>query len=143
MDGDAAIDGIDRPFLLFGGGGDFGFGDRDAFDGGLLGLVGVLIFGSQPADQAVAFFFGALGVEVDEVFEDLFVGDGVRPAVGVEDGGVELVVDVFEDANKGAIVVVAVFVGEGFPGSEFFEQVIHSGDGDVWMGGLYLFAMGI
>lgn len=51
-------------------------------------LVGGLIFGAQPANVAVAFFFGALGVEGNEVFEDLLVGDVVGPAVGVEHGDV-------------------------------------------------------
>jgi len=38
-------------------------------------LVGGLVFGAQPADVAVAFFFGALGVEGNEVFEDLLACD--------------------------------------------------------------------
>jgi len=37
--------------------------------------VGGLVFGAKPADDAVAFFFGALGVGGDEVFED----DVVKP----------------------------------------------------------------
>ncbi len=64
-----------------------GFDDRcfggEHFEGGLLGFSGegfgglpwILILGAEPADEAVAFFFGAFGVEGDEVFEDLFVGD--------------------------------------------------------------------
>jgi hypothetical protein len=52
-------------------------------------------------------------------------------------------VDLFEGADEGAIVVVAVFVGEGLPGAEFFQQVVHAGDGDVGMGGLHFFAVGI
>jgi len=106
-------------------------------------LVGGLVFGAEPADQAVAFFFGAIAVEGDEVFEDLLVGDVVGPAVGVEDGGVEVVVDLLEGGDEGAVVVVAIFVGEGLPGAELFEQVIHAGDGDVGMGSLHLLAMGI
>ena len=76
------------------GGDDGGFGGENAVEGGLLGrtavrpLVGGLIFGAQPANVAVAFFFGALGVEGNEVFEDLLVGDVVGPAVGVEHGDV-------------------------------------------------------
>jgi hypothetical protein len=31
-------------------------------------LVGGLVFGAQPADEAVAFFGGAIGVEGDEAF---------------------------------------------------------------------------
>ena len=75
-------------FLLFDRGDDGCFGGEN-FEGGLLGLdffgglPWVLVLGAEPADEAVAFFFGAFGVEGNEVFEDLFVGDGVGPAVGV------------------------------------------------------------
>ena len=74
------------PLLLNGGFDDRFFLGDDAFEGGLSfdNLVGGLILGAEPADEAVAFFFGAFGVEGDEVFEDLFVGDGLGPAVGVE-----------------------------------------------------------
>ncbi|MGJ3247980.1 MAG: hypothetical protein ACFE0I_18100 [Elainellaceae cyanobacterium] len=51
--------------------------------------------------------------------------------------------DLFEGGDEGAVVVVTVFVGKRFPGAEFGEQVIHSGDGDVGMGGLHLLAVGI
>jgi len=53
-----------------------------------LHFVGGLVFGAQPADVAVAFFFGTLGVEGNEVFEDLLVGDGLEPAIGIKNGGV-------------------------------------------------------
>jgi hypothetical protein len=49
------FDGDNYGFVDFAGVGDFGLG------GG--GLVGVLVFGAEPADQAVAFFGGAFGVE--------------------------------------------------------------------------------
>ena len=51
--------------------------------------------------------------------------------------------DLFEGGDEGFVVIVAVFVGEGFACAEFFEQVIHAGDGDVGMGGLDLFAVGV
>ena len=38
-------------------------------------------------------FRGALQVEGEEALEDLVIGLGVGPAVGVEDGAVELAVD--------------------------------------------------
>ncbi len=50
----------------------------------LLGRCGaggwVLEFGTQPADQAAAFFFGALVVQVDQSLQDLFVVQIMRPA---------------------------------------------------------------
>ena len=67
----------------------------------------------------------------------------MEPAVGVEDSEVEVVVDLFEGGDEGFVVVVAVGVGEGFACAEFFEQVVHAGDGDFAMGGLDLFAMSV
>ena len=66
---------LSGPFLLFDGF-DNGFGGGgNAFKGclGRLNLIGGLVFGAQPADQAVAFFFGAFGVESDEAFENNFI----------------------------------------------------------------------
>ncbi|WP_051463591.1 hypothetical protein [Leptolyngbya sp. PCC 6406] len=59
-------------FLLLDGGNDGGFGFGDASQDLLGGLrcVGGLVVGAEPADVAVAFFFGPLGVEGDEAFED-------------------------------------------------------------------------
>jgi hypothetical protein len=150
---------LGRPFLLFGRG-DRGFvGGVDAVECGLVGgLFGGLVVGSEPADQAVAFFFGALGVEFDEAFEDLVfevffvfgvgvlgfpVGDQVVPVVGGEDGAIEIVVDLFEGGDEGAIVILAIVVGEGLACADFFEEVVHAGDGDVGVGGLYGFAVAI
>jgi hypothetical protein len=52
-------------------------------------------------------------------------------------------VNLFEGGDEGEIVEFTVFVGEGLTGAEFFEQVIHPGDGDVGVVGLHSFAMGI
>jgi hypothetical protein len=49
----------------------------------------------------------------------------------------------FEGGNEGFVVIFSVFVGEGFTGAHFFQQVIHSGDGDIGMLGLYSFAVGV
>ncbi len=87
-DGGELCFGLGGPLLLFYGFDD-GFLGGENFEGGLLGLgffgglPWILILWAEPADEAVAFFFGAFGVEGDEVFEDLFVGDVVGPAVGV------------------------------------------------------------
>ena len=64
--------GLGGPLFLLDRFDDRFFGFDDACEGRLLGLylVGGLIFGTEPADQAVAFFFGALGVEGDEAFEE-------------------------------------------------------------------------
>jgi hypothetical protein len=41
--------------------------------------VGGLVLGAEPTDQAVAFFFGPLGVEGDEAIEDDVVEVGFLP----------------------------------------------------------------
>jgi hypothetical protein len=40
-----------------------------------------------------------LGVEGDEVFQDLVVGEGWFPTIGGKDGGIEFVVDLFEGGD--------------------------------------------
>ena len=52
----------------------------------------------------------ALGIEGDEAFEDLFVGRIVVPAVGVEHGGVEFVVQLLEHGDE-AFFVDELFLG--------------------------------
>jgi hypothetical protein len=45
--------------------------------------------------------------------------------------------------NQRLIVVLTIALGKRLTRSQFFEQVIHSGDGDFGIGGLDLFAMGV
>lgn len=121
-EGEEAADGFDLVGHGFGPGGLFGRFGRGVggglgfgFEcGGGLGGFGGLVVGAQPADVALGFFGGAFGVEGDEPVEEFFfgfclVGGLVRqrgggagaayeavgevvPAVGVEYGAVELVV---------------------------------------------------
>ena len=51
--------------------------------------------------------------------------------------------DLIEGGEEGFVVVVSVGVGEGFACAEFFEQVVHAGDGDFGVGGLDLFAVSV
>ena len=62
-----------------------GFFFRSLFDvDGLLSLLGpVLKVGPQPADQPACFFRRSFGVECDQPFQNLFVGQRDGPAVGV------------------------------------------------------------
>ena len=89
-------------------------------------------------DDALFFFGGALVVEGDEVLEELVVGEGGGPAVGVEDGGVEFVVELFVDGDEAVVVDGFVLGGElgggdfaAVGGAEFFEDVVHVGEGEV------------
>jgi hypothetical protein len=65
---------------------------------------GVLEVGAEPADDAAAFFFGALVVEGDETGQDFFVGEIGGPAVGVGDG--EVVVDLAEDCRRAGALLI-------------------------------------
>ena len=57
---------------------------------------GVLKRGTQPADETSFLFLGPFVIESDQMFEDLFIGQIVRPAVGVKHRRVELVVDLLQ-----------------------------------------------
>jgi len=104
---------------------------------------GDLVVGAEPADLALGFFAGAFGVEGDEAFEDFGVGERTRPAVGFEDGGVEVVVELFEDGDEGFVVDVFFFGGEWLVGAEFFEDVVHPGEGEALVLRLDAFAVGV
>jgi len=67
---------------------DGSFFDEAGEGGGGGDVVGRLVLGAEPADEAGGFFGAAFGVEGDDAFEDLFGGEVMRPAVGVEDGAV-------------------------------------------------------
>src|SRR5215213_8899387 len=84
------------------------------------GTTFALEVGAEVADEAAGFFGGALGIEGDEAFEDLLVGDVGGPAVGGEDGGVEIVMNLLEDADQSGVVGFLVFIVERFAGSQLF-----------------------
>ena len=68
-------------------------------------------------------FSGAAEIEFEECGEEFVVGHGRRPAVGGEDGVVELAVDVVE---PGGALVVEIGEGAFF---EFFGGRLVAGDG--------------
>ena len=51
--------------------------------------------------------------------------------------------DLLERRDQRLIVVLTIAIREGLTSPQFFEQVIHSGDGDFGMGGLDLLAMAV
>ena len=62
-------------------------------------------------------------VEGDETLEDLLIGQSRRPAVGIEDGGVEVVVDLLQDRDEALLMDDAVFFSERLAGAELFQDV--------------------
>jgi hypothetical protein len=65
---------------------------------------GILEVGAEPADEAALFLLGAFAVQRDQAFENLFIREIVGPTVGIDDCGVELVVDLFEDGDEALFV---------------------------------------
>jgi len=135
----------------------FGNGEVEGLlgaDGGFLGRW-VLEVGAEVADDSLLLFFVTLMIEGDEVGEDLVVGEGRRPAVGFEDGGVEVVVELFEDGNQTFVVNFLFLRGErrgrrprerapwALEGAEFFEDVVHVGECEVGVEGLLALAVGV
>lgn len=90
-------------FGFLGGFGLFVFGERE-FALLLLGSLRGLELGAEPADEAAGFFGGPLGIQGNQPLQDFLVAERARPAVGGEDGLVEVVVDLAEDADEPMLV---------------------------------------
>lgn len=67
----------------------------------------------------------------------------IGQAVGFEDGGVEVVVELFEEGDEAVVVDDFFLIGEGLFFAEFFEDVVHPGEGEVGVLGLAGFAVAI
>ena len=103
----------------------------------------ILELGAEPADDSAAFFFGPLVVKGNEFFQDFFVGEVGWPAIGLSDGGVEVVVDLAEDGDKALLVDLLFFPVEWFAGAEFFQHVVHAGHRELGVLRLLALAMGV
>lgn len=104
---------------------------------------GVLEVGAEVADEAAAFLGGALVVEGDEAGEDFVIGEVGGPAVGIGDGGIEVVVNLAKDRNEALFVDFLFLLRERLAGAEFFEDVVHAGHGERGMQRLLTFAVGV
>ena len=120
---------------------------------------GCLVVRAEVADEAALFFGGSLVIEGDEVGEELLfecfgggstMGEDVggwgggcdaSPAVGFEDSGVEVVVNLLEDGDQSFVVGLPVLRVQGFTGAEFFEDVVYAGEGEVGM--LFLLTLAV
>ncbi len=97
----------------------------------------------QPADEAAFLFGRPLVVEGYEPLQDFVVGERDRPAVGVEHGHVEVVVDLSEHADEAIVVDFLVLGREGFARTQLFEDVVHPRDRQPRMRRLLLLAVGV
>jgi hypothetical protein len=72
-------------------------------------------------------------------------GAQVAPAVGVENGSVEVVVEFLQDTGQPLLMGEFFFGVEGFAAAQFFQHVVHIGQGESWVcgwvGGLLAFAV--
>jgi hypothetical protein len=55
------------------------------------------------------------------------------PAIGFEDGGVEVVVKLLEDGDEALVVDDLVLGVQGFAGTDFLEDVVNAGEREVGM----------
>ena len=85
----------------------------------------VLEVGAEPADLAALLFVGAFGVERDQTFENLFVGQRDRPAVRLEHRRVQVVVNLFQDGDESLFVDRSLFVRQRLASPQLFEHVVH------------------
>ena len=96
---------------------------------------------AQPADEALRLLGGALGVEGDEPFQDLLVGERDRPAVRVAHGGVQLAVELPQHADQPLLVDRLVFGGQRLAGPQLLQHVVHVGQGQLGVLGLLAIAV--
>ena len=136
--GQGVADGLDligdrlRPggLLRLGLGGDGGrlglglVGEHRGLAGGV--ALGGLELGAEPADEAPRLLGGPLAVEVHEPAEDLLVVEVTRPAVGVEDRRVEVVVDLLQDRDEPLLVDDLLLVRQRIAGAELLQDVVHA-----------------
>ena len=112
-------------------------------EAGLGSITRPLEIGAEIADIALALFGGPLRVQGDEAEEDLFGVKVGRPAIGGEDGGVEIVMQLTEDGDESLFVGALFGGGEGRTGAELFEDVVDGGEGKGGMERLLAFAVGV
>ena len=67
----------------------------------------------------------------------------MRPAVGVEDGRVEIVVELSEHGHQALLVDDLVLGRERLARAKLFEHVVRAGDGEIRMPGLLALPMGV
>ena len=82
-------------------------------------------------------------VQFHEAMENLVIGQVVRPAVGVENRRVQVVVNLFQDRDKTLLVDRPFLVGQGFAGTELGQDVVHACQGDGRVVGLLTLAVGV
>jgi hypothetical protein len=120
---------VARPGLppQLGGGGDFQFALRRCH--GDAGLE----FRPQPADMAAKLLFRPLAVQRNQAREKIVIGEIGRPAIGGEDGMVEIVVQLPQHADKPAVVNIALGLAQFVAGAHLPKHVVKPGQGQIGM----------
>lgn len=129
-------DGGDLVWQARGPGGFGGRGNAAHVEFGLFALggrmaCGVLVVGAQPADQPACFLGRPSAVQGDKVLQNLIIDQGDGPAIGIGHGGVDLVVQVAQDADQALIVNLAVLALDPLARAEFLQHVIHTSQGQL------------
>ena len=97
----------------------------------------------QPADFAGFFLKRALGVEADEVAEQGVVAYTSFQPIGLQHGGVEFVMQLFQHANQALGVNGFFFGGQLAAFFQGFEHVVHARQRQARVGGLLAFSVGV
>ena len=92
------------------------------------------------------FLLDAFLIERDQAHQDVVVGQVGRPAIGGCNGGIQLVVVIFQDQHQAVVEDAAVLGGEGIgrgAGAEFLQHVVEAGQREVRVFGKHAFAVGV
>ena len=79
----------------------------------------------QPADVPALLLRCTLVIERDKFFEDFFVGQRLRPTVGLEYQPVELVVQLFEDEDQTLFLNALLILIQRGIRSQLFQHIVH------------------
>src|SRR5207302_6445489 len=104
---------------------------------------GSLILRPEPADVPPGLLRAALRVQGDHAGENLVSGEVARPAVGVEDSAIELIVELAQDADQPRVVKSMVLRRKLLVPAKLFEDVVHIGEGQRGMKLLLALAVGV
>ena len=93
-------------------------------------LRSLLECGAQPSYNPAALFGLPFFIERNEAVQDVFRRQVGGPSVGVKNGCVEIVVDLAQDGDETLLMDRAACFIQFLSLAEFFEHVVHAGNGE-------------
>lgn len=95
-----------------------------------------LELGPEPTNHPPCFLRGPLGVERHEPLQEALVVESARPAVGVEHGRVEGVVQLTQDAHQAEFMDDVLLLRQGLAGPQLGHDIVHPRQGELRVGRL-------